>query len=191
MGRRTFSILYTRRFCMRKNLSLTAVNCLGATGGRSLLQFEFSACSKHVYATSEENCGTIQVPDRDACHWGRSLCCWDGTGCKKTIPATCGFSMYSDGCQWCRTTNVWIQTTAQCLGNTKHQRLTSCESGTFHDTVSKQIPETFKRRIFVGCWKDSSDRAMWKYIGGIRSRVMLQSVRRISIPIFCHSIRKS
>merc|ERR1719445_1334760 len=37
-----------------------------ATGGRSLLQFEFSACSKHVYATSEENCGTIQVPDREA-----------------------------------------------------------------------------------------------------------------------------
>jgi len=136
-----------------------------ATGGRSLLQFEFSSCSKYVYATSEENCGTIQVPDREPCHWGGSLCCWDGTGCYKTIPATCGFSVYSDGCQWCRTTNVWIGTTAECLGNTKHQRLTSCESGTFHDTVSKQIPETFKRRIFVGCWKDSSDRAMWKYIG--------------------------
>merc|ERR1719461_1951128 len=27
--RRTFSILYTRRFCMKRNLSLTTVNCLG------------------------------------------------------------------------------------------------------------------------------------------------------------------
>jgi len=135
-----------------------------ATGGRSLLQFEFSACAKVVYTASEENCGTHQIRTRTLpCTF--ALCCWDGTDCMETIPTTCHFSIYSNDCQWCRTTNVWIQDTAQCQGRTKHQRLTSCESGTFHDTVSKQIPETFKRRIFVGCWKDSSDRAMWKYIG--------------------------
>merc|ERR1712019_128514 len=136
-----------------------------ATGGRSLLQFEFSACAKVVYTASEENCGTHQIRTEDKDDCPSALCCWDGTDCTKTIPTTCHFSIYSRACQWCRTTNIWIQDTAQCQGRTKHQRLTSCESGTFHDTVSKQIPETFERRIFVGCWKDSSDRAMWKYIG--------------------------
>jgi len=150
------TVLHEEEFIVDGDELFESVN-----GGRSLLQS--SCASKSVYAQSEENCGTFREPCVTAIHLFGDI---EGAGIR-TVAETCRFSIYSANCQSCRPTNVWLGESELCQGNTKFQTLEPCESGTENKltTAAMQMSAEFEKSVFLGCWKDSSDHAMLKFIG--------------------------
>merc|ERR1712039_609169 len=150
------TVLYEEEFIVDGDEWFESVN-----GGRSLLQS--SCASKSVYAQSAENCGTFRQPCITAIHLFGDI---EGLGFR-TVAETCRFSIYSANCQSCRPTNVWLGESELCQGNTKFQTLEPCESGTENKltTAAMQMSAEFEKSVFVGCWQDSSDHAMLKFIG--------------------------